>query len=137
MKKIHPMYFLIMVVLLIACAKLVSTAQETKRQEELAQRLGVAIEDYPYADSFPGGYFYTVLRSGMSKDQVHSIVVEYEVVYTCSKWRELYYYYSVDDNDAFRFMILYDNQGNFFRMEGEDDDSSTLSKDGCTLGLSE
>jgi hypothetical protein len=71
----------------------------------------------------------------MSKDEVHSIVVEYEQVYTCSKWRELYYYYSRDDHEAFRFMVLYDNQEKFFRFEGEDDDSSTLSKAGCVPGL--
>jgi len=137
MNKIRLLYLFTLVILLVLIMQLVSIRQKNKQQDGLAQRLGVAVEDYPYTDSFPGGYFYTVLQPGMSKDEVHSIVVAYEQAFTCYGLDELYYYYSMDDTDAFRFMVLYDNQGNFFRMEGEDDDSSTLSKEGCTLGLLE
>jgi hypothetical protein len=131
--------FLFVMVSLIVITMSVLAARESKRQqelaeEELAQRIGIALADYPQVGPFPENYFYTILEPGVSKDEVHSIVTEYEQVFTCYGTDELYYYYSTNDEDALRFMIHYNEESRFVRMYGEDDDSLTLSKEGCVLG---
>lgn len=107
----------------------------TVKQEELALKLGIEIEDYPNKAAFPKGYFYTVLKPGMTIEEVHLKIIEYEQVFSCYGTDELYYYLSRNDEDALRFMIHYDNEGRFVRMYGEDDDSRTLSSRGCISGL--
>lgn len=106
-----------------------------KVQEELAKELGVEILDYPYPSSFPSGYFYSVLKPGMSLSEVHNIVQGYEKVVNCRNVSEIYYYFSVELEQAKRFKLIYDGDGKFLRFEGEDNDSRTLRTDGCLPGL--
>lgn len=106
-----------------------------RMQQELAKELGVEIKDYPYPVSFPSGYFYAVLKPGMSVAEVHQIVKGYEKVVNCGNVSEIYYYFSAEVEQAKRFKIVYDNDGKFSRFEGEEDDSRTLQTDGCIPGL--
>jgi hypothetical protein len=108
-----------------------------RMQQELARELGVEIKDYPYPVSFPSGYFYAVLKPGMSVTEVHQIVKGYEKVVNCGNVSEIYYYFSTEVEQAKRFKIVYDNNGKFLRFEGEEDDSRTLQTDGCIPGLIE
>lgn len=114
----------------------ITTPRETL-QRDLAKELGVEIPDYPYPVSFPSGYFYTVLKPGMSVSEVHQIVKGYEKVMNCRNVSEIYYYFSVELEQAKRFKIVYDNDGKFVRFEGEEDDSRTLDTNGCAPGLIE
>ncbi len=104
-------------------------------QFELANKLGVRIEDYPYRTSFPAGYFYTVLRPEMTIAEVHNIIQGYEKVLHCGNRSEVYYYFSSELKDAMRFKVRYDDQGNYLNFEGEEDDSRTLQTNGCELGI--
>ena len=108
-----------------------------KQRVELASRLGVRIEDYPYPADFPVGYFYSVLKPGMTYDKVHSIVCGYESAYRCYGTDEIYYYFSKnEDENLMRFALYYDEQGQFVELQGEDPDSRTLGLGpGCSLGL--
>lgn len=121
-----PMF---LVLLLVGCNT------RHKQQEKLANSLGVQIEDYPYPSSFPNGYFYIKLQSGMTINEIHAIVQGYENVYHCGDYSEIYYYYSQEDNKALRFELLYDEQGRFKQLRGEDDDSRTIRTEGCMPGL--
>ncbi len=106
------------------------------KQEALAKNLGVNIEDHPYKVTFPVGYFDSALEPGMTYDEVHRIVRGYERVYRCYGFTEIYYYYSTNHDDAIRFALVYDDQGRFKRLEGEDPDSRTLGLGpGCSRGL--
>ena len=106
-------------------------------QKKLADKLGIAMKDYPYVNSYPEGYFHEVLYPGMAIQSVHSIVIGHEQVFNCYGTDELYYYFSTNDEDALRFVLHYDQEHKFVRMQGEDDDSRTLSKRGCVSGLLE
>lgn len=106
-----------------------------RMQNQLAKELGVKIQDYPYPSSFPSGYFYTVLKPGMSISEVHEIVQGYEKVVQCDNLSEVYYYFSQKLEDAKRFELVYDDRGKYVRFEGEEDDSRTLQTFGCEPGL--
>lgn len=106
-----------------------------RQQENLAKEFGVRIDDYPFAEAFPEGYFYTILTTEMTINDVHEIVRGYELVYRCKYYSEIYYYYSSDDDKALRFEILYDDQGFIREFRGEDDDSRTIRVDSCEPGL--
>ncbi len=85
---------------------------------------------------FPVGYFYSVLKPGMTYAEVHSMVRGYEGVYRCYGFSKIYYYFSVDDNDAIRFRLTYDGQSKFVELQGEDPDSCTSGwGPGCSVGL--
>ena len=72
----------------------------------------------------------------MTYDEVHNIVRGYEGVYRCYGFSKIYYYFSVDDNDAIRFRLTDDDQGRYTEMDGEDPDSRTLGLGpGCSVGL--
>lgn len=107
------------------------------KQAELANYLQVQIEDFPYQYSFPVGYFYSVLRPGMTVDEVHSIVKGYEKVLNCGASSEIYYYFSTEDSNALRLEIYYTSQGTYEDIMGEDNNSSTLWTEGCISGLIE
>jgi hypothetical protein len=97
-----------------------------KMQEELAQTIGVRIEDYKNPNVFPVGYFATVLKPGMTYVEVHQIVRGYEDVLACFSQEEVYYYFSTDEKTAIRFIVLYDNQGKFIELNGEEPGSELL-----------
>ena len=106
------------------------------KQRELAKRLEVNLHDYSPISFFPENYFYLALEPGITKNHVHSIVVEYEQAFTCGDFREVYYYYSKNKSDAIRFEIIYDFDGRYVKLMGEDD-SSTISTEGCIRDLSD
>lgn len=107
---------------------------QRETQEALANELGVRVEDYPPRSSFPVEYFYSVLSQGMTITDVHSVIRGYEKVLHCGSTSEIYYFYSPDLESAKRFKIIYDNQGKFVRLEGEEDDSHTIQIFGCETG---
>ncbi|HVN53757.1 MAG TPA: hypothetical protein VMT46_05455 [Anaerolineaceae bacterium] len=113
------------------------------KQDSLANELGVKVTDYPYQHSFPAGYFNEILKSGMTVDEVHKIIKGYEKAYRCRSpvetyyYREVYYYYSLEDTKALRFQVFFDKQEKFTRLEGEDDDSRTILIKDCELGIIE
>ena len=140
MKKIGLPIILIMLVgltgiVLLTASLWLNKNPNGKKQVELANRLGVRIEDYPYESAFPEGYFFTVLKPGMMSSDVHEIVYGYEKVLHCEKYSEIYYYYNIDDLKALRFEIIYDGAGRFMELRSEDDDSRTIRTEGCVLGL--
>ena len=95
----------------------------------------VDMDNFPPEKYFPIGYFFTTLKRGISIEEVHAIVRGYEKVYHCGDGIEIYYYFSNSDVEALRFMILYDQNYQYIDLNGEDDDSITISLDGCQLGL--
>ena len=100
----------------------------------LAADLGVRIGDYPHPVSFPVGYFFDVLQEDMSVADVHAVVQGYTRVLRCGDHTEIYYYYTVDDDTARRFIVFY-NKGQFSRLQAEDSKSRTIFVDGCQNGL--
>lgn len=127
----HKFMFLI---LITAIFFIIGCNPQKKQQEQLAQELGVEIDDYSYEKVFPLGYFNSILKEGMSMDEVHSIVKGYEKVLQCGSRCEVYYFFDNRDTKALRFMIFYDKQSNFERIQGEDTDSGTIWTDGCIEG---
>jgi hypothetical protein len=111
------------------------------QQENLANDFGVRINDYPYEMNFPLGYFYAVLKPGMSIDEIHKLTRGYEKVDRCRTsitgpfYKEVYYYYSSDDLQALRFQMFYDNKEVFTNFQSEDNNSRTISTKDCELGL--
>jgi hypothetical protein len=139
MKKRILVISIISCILIIGLPHAFSKVQEhalKDKQEKLAKDLGAKIEDYPV--EFPVGYFYGVLKPGMTLDEVHNIVQGYGVVYNCWGFMELYYYFGKTENDAIRFALTYDEQGHYDGMKGEDRNSRILGlSEGCYEGLLE
>lgn len=106
-----------------------------KEQEKLAQKIGVKIEDYPAKAYFPVGYYDTILQPGMTLQQVHNKITEYQRVLHCENFGEVYYYFSKDDSKALRFMVLYDDELKYKSIQSEDEDSRNLNTFNCTDGL--
>jgi hypothetical protein len=107
-----------------------------KQQEELAQKSGVSIGDYPYPISFPEGYYFSVLEKGMSLDEIHSVITDYQTVFHCDDYAEIYYYFDTRDDKALRFRVFIDPENKTFeRLQGEDDDSRTININGCDEGV--
>jgi len=94
--------------------------------EGLAKTLQVKIENYPYPESFPIGYFETKLTAGMTIRDVHDVMKGYEKVYSCQR-SEIYYFYSVDGDKATRMLVLYDLNGLFEKIQSEDRNSRYLN----------
>jgi len=108
-------------------------------QRQLAKELGVKIDDYPSPYAFPDGYFYSVLKPGMTIGQVHNIVKGYRASYNCGL-DEVYYYFSDNDNRAIRFEVDYDyapvgDDYIFINLMTEDDNSRSIHIVGCVPGL--
>jgi hypothetical protein len=106
------------------------------QQEELAKSLGVKIDDYPYPGIFPDGYFYSVLKPGMSYEEVHKIVRGYKSVYLCFGRDEDYFYFSENPDDYWQFELHFDQQGRFIELRSDiDSNSRTLGLDSsCVRG---
>jgi hypothetical protein len=82
-------------------------------QAELAMELGIKVNDYPYPWDFPIGYFTTVIKSGMTYEEVHLIVRGYEQVFSCYESEEIYDYFGTTKEDRLRFEINYDKAGKY------------------------
>jgi len=109
--------------------------REIEERVNLAQELGVRIDDYPYPKDFPVGYIKTEVKPGMQIAEVHEIVRGYEKVYRCGKYSEVYYFYSDDDWKALRVEIVYDKMKNFKELRLEDSNSRTIQVFDCIPGL--
>jgi hypothetical protein len=110
------------------------------KQEVLAEKLGVKIQDFPPEFYFPVGYFSAILKPGMSIGEVHNLVREYDKVLRCRYDvnfydREIYYFYSDVDKYPLRFELFFDRQQKYERFQGEDRNSGSLMSDGCETGL--
>jgi hypothetical protein len=116
-----------------SCDTLNSSSYEKKR-EDLADKLGVEIQDYPDESMFPLGYFDVTLESGMTLNEIHEIVQGYEKVLHCRTYSEIYYYFSTEDDKALRFEITYDEQMRLRRYQEEEIDSRTITTNGCDNG---
>lgn len=127
----------ILIMAYLAINTVILNTQRRNNQENLAKLLGVQIEDYPSPYSFPSGYFSTMLKQGASIESVHQLVQGYEIVLHCGRREEVYYYYSsqIDDPHIVRFKIVYDEQGYFRSLEGEDSNSRTIRTIGCEPGV--
>ena len=111
--------------------------ERTRKQQALAQQLGVGAAEYPYPASFPAGYFDTVLTPGMALQEVHRVVQGYDHVYHCDgdiKY-ELYYFFGSDNHEAILLLIDYDRQQKFEDLRSSDWDSPTLGGQACAEGL--
>jgi hypothetical protein len=105
-------------------------------QNDLAEKLGVRIEDYP--EFFPGNYFFSVLKRGMDISEVHKIVIGYDKVFRCDDFIEIYYYFSSDYEKADIFSILYDDLGKYDDMRAEEEGiHRPAPMDRCEPGLLE
>jgi len=104
-------------------------------QEKYAKQYGLKIDDYPYPLVFPAGYYETILKPGMSINQIHATIRGYASVYHCKQYSEIYYFFSKKEEKAIRFEVTYDERGNFKYLQGEEPDSPTIQLHGCTEGL--
>jgi hypothetical protein len=106
-------------------------------QNDLAEKLGVKIEDYPPEEYFPETYFGSVLKPGMDISEVHKFVIGYENVFRCGKHGELYFYFSSEGEKALGFSIHYDDLVKYDEIRGIDESSRPIPLDGCEPGLLE
>jgi len=140
-KRTHPLAFWLLVFVLICLLvfaalsihSYVNSIPLVKKQQELAKEFGVNIDDFQYA--FPSGYFYRVLKPGMSMSEVHKTVRGYEQVLHCGDREEVYYYLTIDIKDTDRFYVFYDEQSKFQRLQTEDNDSRRALNRYCVSGL--
>jgi hypothetical protein len=120
-----------LLLLLAACGP-----PHSQQQEALAEALGIRVEGQTYSAIFPLDYFRTRLHRGTSTiDEVHEVMQGYERVLNCSDGgqREVYYYYSTEDNKALRIEVWYTG-GRLLDLNTEDDDSRTIQVKGCIPG---
>jgi hypothetical protein len=120
---------------ILALSRWGSTILVHKKQNDLAQRLGVDKDDYADTSPFPANYFSKALQPDVTTiKEAHEIVREYELVLHCRRDSEVYYYYSKHDDTALRIQIIYD-QGKYVKILEEDDDSNLLQTQECVPGL--
>lgn len=82
-------------ILLTALCLLSGNLQVRIQQEKLARTLDVRIDDYPYPYSFPSGYFYSILKPGMTMEEVHQLIKGYKKILNCHNVSEIYYFYDI------------------------------------------
>lgn len=121
-----PWYFL---------SGIIARNQKLEIRRQLAQELGVNIDDFENPYSFPSNYFDSLLQPGMSIAEVHSIVRGYKTVLHCGNTREVYYFFSNMKEDAVRLEFIYSESGQFKWRGGEDSDSHSIFIEGCSPGL--
>jgi hypothetical protein len=123
-------FCILITIILFAC----NSNPYHKQQQALAEQLGVKIEDYPYPRIFPHYYFSEILRTGMSPKEVHNIVKGYDEIFVCGDYKEIYYYFSRNDDKALRLQIFYDNDHKYVSLQGEDDNSRYIKTEDCIYG---
>jgi hypothetical protein len=105
------------------------------QQKRLAQELRVNIEEYPFPELFPAGYFDEILDPGIPVSDVHELVTGYDLVKICDSYKEVYYYFDSTDEGALRFEILYDDKKNYKELRTEAGDSRTIYTKNCRNGI--
>jgi hypothetical protein len=125
----------IVVVMLLLTASCGSSI--AAKQQALASELGVQIGDYAAPQIFPVGYFRETLKSGTEMNVVHQDIRGYDKVLHCETGglREIYYYFSSDDQTAIRFQVDYGYDGKLLGVVSEDLNSRTIRTEGCVPGL--
>lgn len=121
-----------LLVITVGCAG--DRTDRAATQKQVAIELGVdpqQVDQYKY---FPLDYFMEALKPGMVRQEVHRIVRSYEKVFRCGQFTEVYYFYSASDSKALRMQIIYDEQGRYREIRGEDENSRTISVAGCQEG---
>lgn len=136
---LHMVIVVLVVMLAVPATRLRDSIILISQRNALATELGVNLWSWPRPAAFPLGYFFSVLKEGMSRQRVHETVQGYERVLRCGPdsrgfTQEVYYFYSVRDNRALRMQIEYDAHGNLYRVQGEDPNSRTFSVGNCQLG---
>lgn len=130
----------ILSLILTGCAfALLDSVSLIRQQEKLANELSVDLNRWPYVTSFPASYYASTLEEGMTRRQVHEAIKGYERVFKCGPdtrgfTEEIYYFYSSNDDTALRMQIVYDNQKRYFRTQGEDRNSRTITTTNCQVG---
>ena len=132
---LRVIFAMVCIIIVWGCSSCTHRNPYLDEQERLADQLGVRIEDYPGPLLFPLGYYETILNPGMNLNEVHDAIRGYEKVFHCGIYSEIYYYFSEDDRKAIRFVIVYDEEGKYRFIEGEELDSRTIRLDGCVPGL--
>lgn len=137
---IQIIIFVGIVIFLFVCVILPSLRQYIThgKQDELANFLGVKINDYQYPNSFPIGYFDSVLKPGMTYKEVHEIVRGYDSVFHCEGDfnYEVYNYFSENKYSWIVMLISYDAEKKYEgHMEtSSDSNSRTLGGRACVEG---
>jgi len=126
---------IITLLLIFALYKYIPAHKRKVERRNLANLLGVSLENYPPETYFPASYFRTQLKEGMSIDEVHEIFQGYEQVYRCGKVTEIYYFYDTEDDKADRLQVFYDWDLAYISFETEDSDSKYFNVKECELGL--
>ncbi len=126
--------FLVITFFILQLYWIIRSIPYKEKQNQLAETLGVDIDNYRKID-FPSEYFSLALKRGMSIREVHHIMQGYEWVLRCYDDSEIYFYFSSDSTNSFKYEILYD--GRFYDSLIADDvyDDSTVTTYGCVEGL--
>jgi hypothetical protein len=106
------------------------------KEENLAKELGIANEDYlnKYV-KFPYGYYKAIIPIGTSIEVVHNKIIGYEKVYYCYRTREVYYFFSENDERAQRFEVIYNELMDVKDIRSEDSNSRSIAVFYCEEGL--
>jgi hypothetical protein len=136
-----PAALVLTVVLVFFLAALVAFIDTMSDYKPLAEELGINLLTWPWPSSFPVSYFVTVLEKGLSPEEVHEIVRDYERVVHCEPnplWggmREVYYFRSDLDDNALRMELGYDSEMRLSWSRGEDNNDRRISTSGCVAGI--
>jgi hypothetical protein len=124
------------VVAWVATTNIIAANLRNREEKAIANALGVKREDYPASRPFPGSYFETVLKPGMTIQKVHEIVQGYMKATSCGVDEELYYFYGTDNETADRILFLYNqNDLKFQSYREEDKNSHAITTKNCLPGL--
>ena len=103
------------------------------QQKRLAAELGVNINDFPKPMYFPEGYYETILSPKTDISEVHRTITGYSQVYNCDD-REVYYFFSPGEDFSLRIEVHYNSDLTVKSINGEDEDSRTISIGYCPRG---
>jgi hypothetical protein len=113
------------------------------QKRDLANLFGINLVEFEQEKRFPYQYFYDNLADGMTVREVHQIMRRYEKVLKCGDFAEIYYYFSTDEELAYRYLVGFEQgkyigseYGGLQAHEGPMGDSWIPGyKDGCVDGL--
>jgi len=91
-------------ILLIFLGFIINAIYFKFEQIKIAHILGVKIKDYPPSQYFPQGYFLLKLQTGMSVEEVHSIMKGYVSVKKCGDDMEQYFF--ISDKQDMNVLLL-------------------------------
>ena len=137
MKKIIIVVILILILFLCTLPWTISEIRSLRyraQQKQLAEIFEVDLKNYRVVD-FPYQYLAEKLQPGMSTKEIHQIVRGYTEAFKCKDWAEVYFYFSSNEEQAFKYKMLYEN-GQFESFITDDGyNSMGVSINGCERGL--